>query len=117
MQIGAVQGVWLADPEKGNDAVRRSKVLDRIDERLFGRSRDSVQHELKKFNVFARKYFFPLCSDYPCYQNLPSARPAGLPIARRAVSEVLCLPFYGVLPLDAVSSICDIVMSLQGCPA
>jgi dTDP-4-amino-4,6-dideoxygalactose transaminase len=89
----------------------------RIDERLFGRSRDSVQHELKKFNVFARKYFFPLCSDYPCYHNLPSAHPAGLPIARRAASEVLCLPFYGVLPLDAVSSICDIVMSLQGCPA
>ena len=72
---------------------------------------------LKAFNVFTRKYFFPLCSDYPCYSGLPSADPAGLPVAARAVREVLCLPIYGTLPLDAVHRICDMVMSLQGAAA
>jgi dTDP-4-amino-4,6-dideoxygalactose transaminase len=89
----------------------------RIDEQVFGRSRDSVQEELKKFNVFTRKYFYPLCSDYPCYRDLPSADASRLPVAVRAVREVLCLPAYGTLPVESVNVICDIVMSLQGCAA
>lgn len=85
----------------------------RIDEKAFGRSRDEVQQALKAHNVYARKYFFPLCSSYPCYRDLPSSNPAGLPVASRVVREVLCLPIYGTLPLEAVSGICDMVISLQ----
>ncbi|RAM58317.1 aminotransferase, partial [Mesotoga sp. SC_3PWM13N19] len=39
-----------------------------IDEEEFGRSRDYVYEELKKNNVFARKYFHPLCSNFECYK-------------------------------------------------
>ena len=48
----------------------------RINEAEFGHSRDYVYDELKKYNVFARKYFHPLCSEYTCYRQLPSAAPA-----------------------------------------
>lgn len=85
----------------------------RIDGAAFGRSRDDVQDSLKASKVLTRKYFFPLCSDYPCYNGLASARPEGLPVAHRAVQEVLCLPIYGTLPLDAVDRICDLLLALR----
>ena len=85
----------------------------RINEQAFGCSRDVVFDALKQYNVMARKYFYPLCTDYECYRDLPTAAPARLPVAARAVQEVLCLPLYGTLPLDAVDRICDIVQSIH----
>jgi dTDP-4-amino-4,6-dideoxygalactose transaminase len=112
-RLGAVPGISFA-PLLAADADSLQYCAIRIDERAFGRSRDTVQEELKTFNVFTRKYFYPLCSDYPCYRHLPSAAPSTLPVASQVVREVLCLPIYGTLPLDAVNRVCDIIVSLQG---
>jgi len=70
-------------------------------------SRDDVFHGLREFNIYARKYFYPLCSEYSCYRMLPSASPALLPVAHRVAGEVLCLPFYGALGNADVERICD----------
>jgi len=85
----------------------------RIDAEQFGRSRDYVYEELKRYNVFTRKYFYPLCSDYPCYKHLPSAVPGLLPVAKKVAQEVLCLPFYGDLTEAEVEQICAIIGSFQ----
>ena len=85
----------------------------RIDRQAFGCSRDVVFDRLKAYNVFARKYFYPLCSDYACYSALPSSDPALLPVATDVVREVLCLPLYGTLPLSAVDVICDMIREIQ----
>ncbi|MEN6475449.1 MAG: DegT/DnrJ/EryC1/StrS family aminotransferase [Syntrophaceae bacterium] len=85
----------------------------RIDEKLFGCSRDRVYEEFKKYNVFTRKYFFPLCSAYTCYKHLPSSSHANLPVAEKIACEVLCMPFYGGLSVDDVVRICDILKSLR----
>jgi dTDP-4-amino-4,6-dideoxygalactose transaminase len=79
----------------------------------FGLSRDEVYTEFKKYNVFTRKYFYPLCSDYSCYRQLPSSRPENLPVANKIVKEVLCMPLYGNLKLDEVEIICDILKGLK----
>lgn len=75
----------------------------------YGKSRDELYNKLRDFNVFSRKYFFPLCSDYPFFRELPSANPSNLPIAHKVVKEVLCLPFYGALALRDVEKICEII--------
>jgi dTDP-4-amino-4,6-dideoxygalactose transaminase len=85
----------------------------RIDRKAFGCSRDNVFERLKHYNVFARKYFYPLCSDYECYRELPSSAPGLLPVATEVVSQVLCLPLYGTLPLTAVDAICDMIWTIQ----
>jgi len=85
----------------------------RIEHERFGIPRDEVYKRLREYNVYARKYFYPLCSDYPCYRNLPSASPANLPVAKKVVDEVLCLPLYGELPLSAVEKICDIIRDFR----
>jgi dTDP-4-amino-4,6-dideoxygalactose transaminase len=85
----------------------------RINEELFGVSRDYVHREFKKYNVFTRKYFYPSCSDYSCYKHLPSSNPANLRVARKVAQEVLSLPFYGELSIDDVEKICSILKSFR----
>jgi dTDP-4-amino-4,6-dideoxygalactose transaminase len=81
----------------------------RIDNTLSPVSRDDLWERLKTFNVFARRYFHPLCSNLPFYRTLPSAAAGNLPVANRAVTEVLCLPFYSKLGLDGAYRVCDII--------
>lgn len=83
----------------------------RIDQKKFGRSRDYVYNEFKKFNVMTRKYFYPLCSEYTCYRQLPSSSAWNLPVAHKVVDEVLALPFYGQLTVEDVEQICTILKS------
>lgn len=85
----------------------------RINEKLFGKSRDHVYHALKRYNVFARKYFYPLCSNYACYQHLPSAKADLLPVANQVAQEVLSLPFYGTLSEQEVVLICKIIQYIR----
>ena len=87
-------------------------MVIRINGSEFGQDRDAVYEQLRAENIFARKYFFPLTSDYACYRNLSTARPERLPNAVRVSQEVLCLPYYGALTTDEVSAICEIVRSL-----
>ena len=80
-----------------------------IDEAEFGRSRDWVHKELGEFNVFPRKYFYPLCSDFEWYKELESAQAGNLPVAHDRVERVLSLPFYGALEVQSVIKICEIL--------
>lgn len=85
----------------------------RIDEKRFARSRDYVYEKFKEYNVFTRKYFYPLCSQYACYRHLQSAAPSRLPVALKVASEVLSLPFYGGLSIRDVEMICSILKSFK----
>jgi len=85
----------------------------RIDEKKFGKSRDYVHEEFKKYNIFTRKYFYPLCSEYPCYHHLPSSSISNLPVAHKVVKEVLAMPFYGELSVDNIEKICYILKNFR----
>jgi dTDP-4-amino-4,6-dideoxygalactose transaminase len=65
-----------------------------IDKNKFGKSRDDVYTELKKHNIYTRRYFYPLISQFPAYRGLESALPGKLPVAERITEEVLCLPIF-----------------------
>jgi dTDP-4-amino-4,6-dideoxygalactose transaminase len=60
-------------------------------------SRDALYDRLKENGIFARRYFYPLITDFPMYRGLPSAKPANLPVAAAAAQRVLCLPIYPAL--------------------
>ena len=81
----------------------------RVDKDTCSVNRDLLYDALKKFNINARKYFFPLCSDYNCYRSLPSSSPTNLPMAHCAALEVLSLPYYGALGYDDAHQICDAI--------
>lgn len=84
-----------------------------INEKLFGDSRDRLFLQLEKNNVFPRKYFHPLCSDFAWYKDNKSAQPQNLPQAQKTVNEVLSMPYYGDLRKSDVEGICNILKELQ----
>ena len=73
-------------------------------------SRDGVCAQLRAFNVFARKYFYPLLTDCSIYQAAP--RVGDLPVARRTARQILTLPMHHDLSLESVHRICDMVVHL-----
>jgi dTDP-4-amino-4,6-dideoxygalactose transaminase len=65
-----------------------------VDEEAYGKTRDDLYEELKRHNIFGRRYFYPLISSFPTYRGLESADPANLPVASRVADQVLCLPIF-----------------------
>ena len=82
----------------------------------FPLTRDQVYSELKKCNVLARKYFYPICSDYKPYIHLKSSSINNLPLANDIKYKVLCLPYYGSLNSEIVVQICNIIKSFSKIP-
>lgn len=108
-----VEGIaLLPEPRAG---IRKSYqyYVIRIVEGRFGLSRDVVYEKLKEYNVFTRKYFYPLCSTYPCYKHLPSSSITNLPVANKVAGEVLALPFYGELSADDITRISSMLKGLR----
>lgn len=81
-----------------------------FDESACGVTRDEVAFALAKRNIYARKYFYPLISDYACYSG--RFDPSKTPVAQWVAQRVLCLPMFADLDLDSVDMICDIIRSL-----
>lgn len=77
----------------------------------FAISRDALYDVLKKAGFHARRYFYPLISDFSMYRGLPSANKANLPVARVAADQILCLPIYPDLPEQTVHEIVAVIRS------
>lgn len=79
-----------------------------FDSQEFGATRNDVFDALERDGIGARKYFFPLVTDYACYEG--SGYRAETPVASSIAKSVLTLPMYADLSLVDVDRICDIVM-------
>ncbi|MDR3562966.1 MAG: DegT/DnrJ/EryC1/StrS family aminotransferase [Negativicutes bacterium] len=108
--LNDMEGITYCKPAENVEYNHQYFVI-RINEQRFGCSRDHVYQQLKEYNVFARKYFYPLCSNYSCYSALPSASPDRLPVAGQVADEVLSLPLHGELAREDIVIICDIIRS------
>lgn len=72
-------------------------------------SRDDLYQKLKDQGIFARRYFYPLISDFPMYRGLPSAHRENIPVATDAAFKVLCLPIYPELQQDEQGRIINLI--------
>lgn len=75
----------------------------------FPLTRNEVYELLASHHIFARKYFYPLITDFECYRERFSN--VSLPVANKAADSVLTLPLYAELPLDSVDRICRIILA------
>jgi len=72
-------------------------------------SRDALYQELQDNGIYARRYFYPLISDFPMYRGMPSAARTNLPAASKAASEVICLPIYPGLSNEHADFIIELI--------
>ena len=78
----------------------------------YGSSRDTLFQRLREGEIYARRYFYPLITQFPTYRGLPSAVPGNLPVATRTAEQVICLPIYPGLTNDDQDRVIAIVRSV-----
>lgn len=66
-------------------------------------SRELVLHELSIHNIYARKYFSPICSDFLPYNSIKGRE--FLKVSNDYKNRILCLPFYGDIPEHSLNNI------------
>ena len=73
-------------------------------------TRDALYQKLKDQGIHARRYFYPLISDFSMYRGLHSAQCDNLPVASEVAQGVLCLPIYPSLNSEDQWRIIDIIL-------
>ncbi len=80
-----------------------------VDAQRFGKSRDELYHYLQEYNIFGRRYFYPLISEFSTYKGFPSAARVNLPNAHKLSDSVICLPISHELNSEDVEHICYLI--------
>lgn len=106
MRLEGVKGIKLCPVQKN---ISRNYAYFPVvfDKDLFGKNRDEVAEYLKKENIFARKYFYPLTNEFSCYKGLFKNE---TPVAEKIAKNILTLPMYADLTVLDVDKICDIIL-------
>ncbi|PLZ03577.1 aminotransferase [Burkholderia sp. WAC0059] len=75
----------------------------------FPLERDVLYEQLRARRIAVRRYFYPLISEFPAYRGAPGAGERNLPAATAASRQVLCLPIFPALELEAQDRIIETV--------
>jgi len=103
--LSGVTGIHLIAPQ---DGVTSNYAYFPVFFDGYKYNRNEVQEKLKKENILARKYFYPIVPDMKCYKETYSAK--DYPVSRHAAETVLALPMFSDLSVEDVDTICKIVL-------
>ena len=65
-----------------------------VNEAKYGMSRDELYEKLKENNIYGRRYFYPLISEFATYRGLDSSKKENLPVSHKIADNVICLPMH-----------------------
>jgi len=94
-QLSQVRGIFC--PPLPADTIYNYAYFPILIEKEYPLLRDELYEKLRQHNIYARRYFYPLISDFPMYRGLPSAAQSNLPVARQVADQVICLPIFPAL--------------------
>ena len=82
-----------------------------IEEDIFGLNRDILYNRLKEYNIYTRKYFYPLTPEFACYKEIYGVE--GLENAKYVSKRILTLPMYGKLSDEEVEYILESIKDIK----
>ena len=104
-KLDKIKNIKYFIPEKLNDYDYNYGYLPIL---VFGDGmRNYLYDKLKEYNIFTRKYFYPLITDFECYRDKFTS--CDIPISKRISEQVLCLPLYYDLTFKEIRYICDCI--------
>lgn len=105
-RLSNVDGIKLCSPQTGikNNYAYFPVVFDG-----YNFDRNEVSEKLKKQNIFARKYFYPITNSFECYKSIYDVEKT--PIAEYISKRILTLPLYADLDIEDIDSICNIILN------
>lgn len=106
-RLSNVPGIKLCQPQ---DEVTQNYAYFPVvfDNEIFKKDRDTVFKQLEQQNISARRYFYPLISDYTCYKDYYDS--SQTPVAKWVAQRVLTLPMYADLSSSDINKICNIIL-------
>jgi len=75
-----------------------------------GIDRELVIKALAEQDIYVRKYFWPICSDFEVVQDMGIK--SNVPVAKYISDRVITVPCYSDLSTDDVNRVCDVILSL-----
>jgi dTDP-4-amino-4,6-dideoxygalactose transaminase len=105
-----VKGIKVVAPPSGIEA--NCSYFPILITEEYTLSRDALYQKLKVNNIFSRRYFYPLISDFSMYRSMSSSAKENLPVANDVASKVLCLPIYPTLEDSAVDEVISIILNV-----
>lgn len=106
--LGKIPGVsFLSDVEGVRHNYSYFPIF--IDQKKYGKSGDSLYNEFKKNNIFPRKYFHPLITNFSIYKD--KKHNFKFPVAEKASRSVICLPIYPNLDINDMKKVVKIIRS------
>jgi len=106
--LSSVTGIFC--PILPTDTIYNYSYFPILIEKEYPLLRDELNDKLRQQEIFARRYFYPLISEFPMYRGLQSAAQSNLPVATKIAQQVLCLPIYPELVNESVTRIASIIM-------
>jgi len=80
-----------------------------VNAKEYGISRDELYLKMREYNIYGRRYFFPLISTFSSYRGLPSSNRENLTNAYKMAESVICLPLHHELNEEDIERIIDVI--------
>jgi dTDP-4-amino-4,6-dideoxygalactose transaminase len=82
-----------------------------VDMDKYGMTRNELYSKMQNHNVYGRRYFYPLISNFSTYRYLDSATLENLPVANKIANNVICLPIHHDLSDIDIDRIINLIIS------
>lgn len=105
--LASITGIRIIEGK--NEKTSNYSYFPILIERAFPLSREALYEYLKENGIYARRYFYPLISEFLPYQSLASAKNETLPCAAQASQQILCLPLYSDLDIETQDRIIKLI--------
>ncbi len=109
--LSNIKGVVL--PKIDSDTRHNYSYYPMLIDENYPMSRDDLFQLLRSKDIYARRYFYPLISEFPMYRGLPSAKSVGLPVANKIANQIMCLPIYPEMESDVQNKIIELIHSIK----
>lgn len=106
-QLGMIHGIEI--PPILPETTHNYSYFPILVNKNYPLSRDELYWKFRNNAILARRYFYPLISEFPMYRGLPSATMAYLPIALHISRQILCLPIYPDLSKEKQLEVINII--------
>lgn len=103
-RLGNIKGIHLVSDQK--NVVHNYSYMPVVFDG-YKYTRDEIKLLLANHDIGARKYFYPLTSEYECYKDFDKGN---TPVAKYISERVLTLPLFSDITIEQVDEICDIIL-------
>ena len=105
--LPSIPGIKMLKPYREDTELNYAYCPVFFDETVLGKTRDQIYDHLLSKNIYTRKYFYPLTSEYECYKNM--GYKGNTEVALKMSKQVLTLPIYPDLEKEDVEMICNMI--------